>query len=84
MSGYHGKKCERLSSVSLKEDGSYIQLPQPDFRYELNITMEFHTSSEKGVLLYTGVDEHMAVELFRGRIRVSFDVGNHPVSTMFR
>ena len=26
---------------------------------------------------------HLAVELFRGRIRVSYDVGNYPVSTMF-
>ena len=24
-----------------------------------------------------------AIELFRGRIRVSYDVGNYPVSTMF-
>ena len=28
--------------------------------------------------------EHLAVELFHGRIRVSLDVGNFPVSTMFR
>ncbi len=34
-------------------------------------------------MLYTGESQHLAVELFRGRIRVSYDVGNYPVSTMF-
>jgi len=33
--------------------------------------------------MYTGDKQHLAVELFRGRIRVSYDVGNYPVSTMF-
>lgn len=35
------------------------------------------------VLLYDGQVEHLAVELFNGRVRVSYDVGNHPVSTMY-
>lgn len=35
------------------------------------------------MLLYDGQNEHLAVELFNGRIRVSYDVGNHPVSTMY-
>lgn len=35
------------------------------------------------MLLYDGQSEHLAVELFNGRIRVSYDVGNHPVSTMY-
>lgn len=34
-------------------------------------------------MLYNGESQHLAVELFRGRIRVSYDVGNYPVSTMF-
>lgn len=40
-------------------------------------------SIELQVLLYDGQNEHLAVELFNGRIRVSYDVGNHPVSTMY-
>ncbi|XP_070212275.1 protein slit-like isoform X2 [Littorina saxatilis] len=80
---FHGKKCERLSSVSLKDEDSYLQFPRLDFRNGFNITLVFSTDSDNGVLLYSGVDQHMAVELFRGRIRVSYDVGNYPVSTMF-
>ena len=34
--------------------------------------------------MYEGYDQHAAVEIFRGRIRVSYDIGNYPVSTMFR
>ena len=28
--------------------------------------------------------QHLAVEVFKGRLRISYDVGNHPASTMFR
>ena len=30
-----------------------------------------------------GENQHLAIELFKGRIRISLDVGNYPVSTMF-
>lgn len=33
--------------------------------------------------MYDGNNDHLAVELFNGRIRVSYDVGNYPVSTMY-
>jgi slit protein 2 len=46
--------------------------------------MVFATEQDNGVLLYDGQSEHLAVELFNGRIRVSYDVGNYPVSTMYR
>lgn len=53
-------------------------------RPEANITMIFSSSQQDGVLMYFGAQDHLAVELFNGRIRVSYDVGNHPVSTMYR
>ncbi|XP_050396315.1 slit homolog 2 protein [Patella vulgata] len=80
---FDGKKCEKMASVSFKEKDSYIQLPNVDFKRGVNITIVFKTDSSTGVLLYSGQDQHVAVELFRGRVRVSFDVGNYPVSTMF-
>lgn len=48
-----------------------------------NVTLTFATNQENGVIMYNGQKHHIAVELFRGRIRVSYDVGNYPVSTMF-
>ena len=34
-------------------------------------------------VMLLGDYQHLAVELFRGRIRISYDIGNNPVSTMF-
>jgi hypothetical protein len=66
------------------EDGAYVQLPTltatPTGH---NITLVVSTLKEQGILLYHGFDEHMAIEVFRGRIRVSYDIGNYPVSNMF-
>ena len=60
-----------------------MELEPLNVRPTANVTVTFSTEQEDGVLLYTGDDQHLAVELFRGRIRVSYDVGNYPVSTMF-
>lgn len=51
---------------------------------EANVTIVFATTQDNGVLMYDGHQEHLAVELFNGRIRVSYDIGNYPVSTMYR
>lgn len=83
FSGFEGKKCEKLSSITFKDADSYVKLPKIDFRQETNISIAFTTKSHNGILLYVGDQQHVAVELFRGRIKVSFDVGNYPVSTMF-
>lgn len=49
----------------------------------INITIVFKTSVKNGVLIYNGFDDHIAAELFNGRIRISYDVGNQPVSSMY-
>ena len=79
-----GKRCEFLTSVSFAQNGSYIEMPSLKTKPEANITMIFSTEEENGILIYNGESQHIAVELFRGRIRVSYDVGNYPVSNMFR
>ena len=51
----------------------------------LNITIQFTTKAANGVLLYYGQQQrHLAVEVFKGRLRISYHVGNNPASTMFR
>lgn len=79
-----GKRCEFLTSVSFAQNGSYIEMPSLKTKPEANITMIFSTEEENGILVYNGESQHIAVELFRGRVRVSYDVGNYPVSNMFR
>ncbi|XP_013386131.1 slit homolog 2 protein isoform X2 [Lingula anatina] len=82
-SGFDGKKCEKLTSISFKQKDSYIQFPALVTKPMANITIVFATRGMSGVLLYHGLDQHVAVEIFRGRLRTSFDIGNYPVSTMY-
>lgn len=81
--GYSGKKCEYLTSLSFIHNTSFVELEPLRTKPEANVTIVFATTQENGVLLYDGHQEHLAVELFNGRIRVSYDVGNYPVSTMY-
>lgn len=79
-----GKRCEYLTSLSFVHNTSFVELEPLRTKPEANVTIIFSTIQEDGVLLYDGQNEHLAVELFNGRIRVSYDVGNYPVSTMYR
>ncbi|XP_044259557.1 protein slit isoform X2 [Tribolium madens] len=81
--GYSGKRCEYLTSLSFVHNTSYVELEPLRTKPEANVTIIFATTQENGVLMYDGHQEHLAVELFNGRIRVSYDVGNYPVSTMY-
>jgi len=82
-SGYTGKRCEYLTTVQYRNSDSYTELDPLYTARPVNITMVIKTTQPAGVLLYHGNRNHLAVELFHGRIRASLDVGNHPVSTMF-
>ena len=70
--------------MSFTHNTSYVEMEPLAVKPRANVTIVFATTTQNGILFYTGRDQHLAVELFRGRIRVSYDVGNYPVSTMFR
>jgi hypothetical protein len=72
-----------LKSVHSKTNDSYIKLPKPNVIPRSNITIVFSTKHSNGVLVYFGHLGHMVAEIFMGRIRVSYDVGNSPGSVMF-
>lgn len=74
-----------MTAVNYIDSSSFIQLITPPFRPSINVTISFTTRSPNGVLMYHGKErKHLAVEVFKGRLRISYDVGNHPASTMFR
>lgn len=52
-------------------------MQSPDLQRELNMTFTILTNAEYGILLYHGSKSrsHLAIELFKGRVRVSFDLG---------
>uniref|UniRef100_A0A182PQM3 Protein slit n=1 Tax=Anopheles epiroticus TaxID=199890 RepID=A0A182PQM3_9DIPT len=81
--GYSGKRCEYLTSLTFLHNNSFVELEPLRTKPEANVTIVFSSTQQNGVLMYDGHNEHLAVELFNGRIRVSYDVGNDPVSTMY-
>ncbi|XP_064631444.1 slit homolog 2 protein-like isoform X2 [Lineus longissimus] len=81
--GFDGKKCEKLTSISFRQKNAYAQLGALMVKPGTNLTFVLATKQGTGILLYHGKEKHIAIELFRGRIRISYDVGNYPVSTMF-
>ncbi|ERL84339.1 hypothetical protein D910_01761 [Dendroctonus ponderosae] len=78
-----GKRCEYLTGLSFTHNNSYVELEPLRIKPEANVTIVFATTQQDGILIYDGFNEHLAVELFNGRIRVSYNVGNYPVSTMY-
>ncbi|XP_063707952.1 protein slit [Culicoides brevitarsis] len=83
FNGFTGKYCEYLTSISFKANKSYVELEPLQTKPFTNVTITFSTLATNGVLLYDGYEEHIAAELFHGRLRISYDIGNHPVSSMY-
>nr|AVK72278.1 slit [Xenoturbella bocki] len=81
--GFGGRHCEHLSSLTLMEHGAFVQMDTLNTRPTANITMIVSTVKANGILFYTGVIQHLAAELYHGRVRVSYDIGNYPPETLF-
>ncbi|KAM9449527.1 slit homolog 2 protein isoform 1-T1 [Clarias gariepinus] len=73
LHGYEGTRCERLVSVNFVNRGAFVQIPTDT--QCTNITLQIATDEDTGVLLYKASSEQMVVELYRGRVRVSYDTG---------
>lgn len=83
LPGYQGEKCEKLVSVNFVNKESYLQIPPAKVRPQTNISLQIATDEDSGILLYKGDKDHIAVELYRGRVRASYDTGSHPASAIY-
>ncbi|XP_061535182.1 slit homolog 2 protein isoform X4 [Phycodurus eques] len=83
LRGYEGQRCETLASVRFVDRRSYLQLPSDPISPRTNISLQMATDEDSGVLLYKGDNDHIAVELYRGRLRVSYDTGSYPPSAIY-
>ncbi|XP_037089746.1 protein slit-like [Pollicipes pollicipes] len=81
--GYTGKYCEHLTSLTFAHADAYVELDPPKSTQHSNVTVLLRSRQKNGVVVYRGGREHLAVELFKGRLRVSYDLGNSPGYTMF-
>uniref|UniRef100_A0A7N9B1V9 Slit homolog 2 (Drosophila) n=1 Tax=Mastacembelus armatus TaxID=205130 RepID=A0A7N9B1V9_9TELE len=83
LHGYEGERCETLVSVNFVNRESYLQLPSNLLSPQTNISLQVCTHEDSGVLLYKGDNDHIAMELYRGRLRVSYDTGSYPPSAIY-
>uniref|UniRef100_A0A665WG84 Slit homolog 2 (Drosophila) n=1 Tax=Echeneis naucrates TaxID=173247 RepID=A0A665WG84_ECHNA len=83
LHGYEGERCETLVSVNFVNRESYLQLPSNLLSPQTNISLQIATDEDSGVLLYKGDNDHIAMELYRGRLRVSYDTGTYPPSAIY-
>ncbi|XP_022086573.1 slit homolog 2 protein-like isoform X2 [Acanthaster planci] len=84
--GYVGKRCEVSTSLTFSQQSALLKVNPLDMSSPINFTVSFATAQENGILLYhggAGTVDHLAVELFRGYLRVSYIAGNFPATTVF-
>ncbi|VDK74302.1 unnamed protein product, partial [Onchocerca ochengi] len=81
--GYTGKRCEQLRAAGYVQDGSFIALEPFIASPDGNLTFTLITTASTGVIVYYGDNAHLSVELYDGRLKISFCVGNFPASHMY-
>lgn len=64
------------------ETERHLQIP--DLFLDILLCFQIATDEDSGVLLYKGDNDHIAMELYRGRLRVSYDTGSYPPSAIYR
>lgn len=81
--GYYGAKCEKLKAIGFQDRSAYVALEPWTADPEGNLTLTITTEEKVGVIAYYGDDAHLAAELYDGRVKVSFYVGNYPASLIY-
>ncbi|KAK6765982.1 hypothetical protein RB195_025724 [Necator americanus] len=80
--GYTGDKCDKIRSIGLHHPAAYAAL-EPWAVANGNLTFTIRTSNESGLIAYYGDDNFISVELYDGRIKIAFYIGNYPASHMY-
>ncbi|XP_048061947.1 slit homolog 1a [Megalobrama amblycephala] len=76
LAGFGGPRCEKLVSVNFVDRDSYLLLSDLKNWPQANITLQVSTAEDNGILLYNGDNDHIAVELHEGHVKVSYDPGS--------
>ncbi|WKY15918.1 hypothetical protein Q1695_000972 [Nippostrongylus brasiliensis] len=80
--GYAGERCDRIRSVGFSESSAYVAL-EPWSVDKGNLTFTMRTTNESGLIAYYGDDNFISAELYDGRIKIAFYIGNYPASHMY-
>lgn len=59
---------------------SYISMPLQEAKLSTNVRLKFKTRHEEGLLFATaGRQDSCVLQMFTGRLRLSINIGSHPV-----
>ncbi|XP_072413292.1 slit homolog 1 protein-like isoform X2 [Chiloscyllium punctatum] len=83
LPGFGGSRCDKLVSVNFVDRDSYLQFTELKNWPRANISLQVSTAEDNGILLYNGDNDHIAVELYQGHVRVSYDPGSYPSSAIY-
>uniref|UniRef100_UPI00398F83E6 slit homolog 1 protein-like n=1 Tax=Pristiophorus japonicus TaxID=55135 RepID=UPI00398F83E6 len=83
LPGFGGARCDKLVSVNFVDRDSYLQFTELKNWPRANISLQVSTAEDNGILLYNGDNDHIAVELYQGHVRVSYDPGSYPSSAIY-
>ncbi|XP_077083125.1 slit homolog 1b isoform X2 [Siphateles boraxobius] len=83
LSGFGGPSCEKILSVNFIDRDSYLLLSDVKNWPQTNITLQVSTAEDNGILLYNGVNDHIAVQLHEGHVKVTYDAGSQSGSTIY-
>uniref|UniRef100_A0A672LUY0 Slit homolog 1 protein n=1 Tax=Sinocyclocheilus grahami TaxID=75366 RepID=A0A672LUY0_SINGR len=83
LEGFGGPCCEKLVSVNFVDRDSYLLLSDLQNWPQANITLQVSTAEDNGILLYNGDNDHIAVELHEGHVKVSYDPGSQPSHAIY-
>jgi hypothetical protein len=73
-----------LNVVGFVTSNSYIALNSWPVTSNGSLTFNMRSSKSHGIVAYYGDEKsHIAVELYDGRVKVSFYIGNYPPSHLY-
>ncbi|CAD6190609.1 unnamed protein product [Caenorhabditis auriculariae] len=80
--GFAGSKCDRQVSVGFNRPGAYIAL-EPWNVANGNLSFTLRTTNRSGLIAYYGDENFISAELYDGRIKIAYYIGNYPPSHMY-
>uniref|UniRef100_A0A1I7WLI7 EGF-like domain-containing protein n=1 Tax=Heterorhabditis bacteriophora TaxID=37862 RepID=A0A1I7WLI7_HETBA len=80
--GYAGTKCDQMTAIGLQNSGAYVAL-EPWSIDDGNLTLTLRTTNGSGLVAYFGDEHFLSAELYDGRVKIAFYIGNYPASHMY-
>ncbi|GAA6099215.1 slit homolog 3 protein [Tachysurus ichikawai] len=83
LPGFFGNKCQKMLTAHFLGKDTYIELPGSTIRPSTHISLQVATDKDNGMLFYKEDHDPLAVELYQGHIRLIYDFGKYPPTTVY-